>query len=105
MALEVNKLIVLKDKYLNSLESKLNKIILKRSNNSNKLLRTNENLTIWDNFLNTELNKLSKDFVNSLNSDNLKIFSLEEREKINSSFRSEVKQLILKYNRKFLLNE
>lgn len=95
----------IKEQYIAILEKKLNDLLLNRSSNNNKIQQMQENFTIWGNFLNDEINKLANEFVDELNSDKFSSVSLEEKEKINDSFRIKTKELVLQYNRKFILNE
>jgi len=95
----------IKEQYIAILEKKLNDLLLSRSSNNNKIQQMQENFTICGNFLNDVINKLANEFVDELNSDKFSSVSLEEKEKTNDSFRIKTKELVLQYNRKFLLNE
>lgn len=103
--MKTNELEIIQEQYVKSVEDELRKILMKRSNNENKIERLQENLIIWQDYLINEINRTAKEFVNVLNSEKFNIFSLTEKEAINDSFKQKTEELLFEYSRKFLLDE
>ena len=103
--METNELEKVQVQYVNMVENELKNTLLKRSDNEDKIQRLQENLATWNDILTNYINKVAREFVIELNSEKFVGFTSLEKETANESFRAKTKELILEYNRKFLLGE
>jgi len=94
----------LKEIHIKKLVDNFNQLERGRSYNPNKLKRLQENLEMWSEFLKS-VNKLANEFIDDLNSPTYNSFPDKEKEEINEIYRTEVKEMVLTNNRKFLLDE
>jgi hypothetical protein len=93
----------IREQYVAIVENKLKNALSKRSDNENKIQRLQENLATWNDILTNYINKVAHEFAVELNSENFVGFTSLEKDTANESFREKTKELILEYNRKFLL--
>ena len=103
--MNANELENIREQYVAIVENELKNTLLKRSYNDNKIQRLQENLATWNDILTNYINEVAREFVVELNSEKFIGFTSLEKDTANEFFKEKTKELILEYNRKFLLGE